>query len=371
MELGHYGWGKKARLFQQNPVFLESPAPANSNYALLNLGNGPFDGQTPGAFHGSASGTFLAINAPIGYAGALIDTQAAGTTRFQVGISGDTYVLSDPFALTTFGSLNIGTKFFTGAGQFAGDANGTYLAINSPSSFIGNAIDVQTNGTSSFSISYNGYTNITNTVWISQNFNSSVLGYLSIIPGPGTFTGSANGTGIAINMLNGFTGNIVDWQLNGAARFKVDNSGAVTAASTVTAGTNAAPFPLTNSITLKSSDSTMTSNTAFVDGPTVSCVKGTWLLLACCTVVCGTTAGTLTGKLWDGTTVISSSETRQVASQASSITLAGVVSPGSTTSYKMSVATTTGATNASTLKAAAVNNGAGNNATWITAVRIG
>ena len=88
--------------------------------------------------------------------------------------------------------------------------------------------------------------------------------------------------------------------------------------------------------------------------------------------MCGTTGGNLTGKLWDGTTVLSSSETQQTASTTRTMTLAAVVSPGSSTTYKMSVAGTTGATNAWTLEATPVDNNTGttNTGTWFLAVRI-
>jgi hypothetical protein len=49
--------------------------------------------------------------------------------------------------------------------------------------------------------------------------------------GGNTFSGSANGTGLAINSEAAFAGNFIDAQLAGAARFSVTGAGAVTAAS--------------------------------------------------------------------------------------------------------------------------------------------
>jgi hypothetical protein len=49
--------------------------------------------------------------------------------------------------------------------------------------------------------------------------------------GGNTFSGSANGTGLAVNSEAAFAGNFIDAQLAGAARFSVTGAGAVTAAS--------------------------------------------------------------------------------------------------------------------------------------------
>lgn len=61
-----------------------SPTPA---YALLNLGNGPFDGATSGYFAGNGSGTVLAINTASGYTGDYAYFQKAGVRALQFNSS--------------------------------------------------------------------------------------------------------------------------------------------------------------------------------------------------------------------------------------------------------------------------------------------
>ncbi len=116
-------------------------------------------------------------------------------------------------------------------------------------------------------------------------------------------------------------------------------------------------------------DVTMTNANQYYDGPSVSLAAGTWWVIAAVTVETTSGATGFTAKLWDGTTVVASSETVSGASgnQPCEIVCAGFVSPGSTTTYKISTAATgTGGK----IAAAARHNGAGNNASSIYAVRI-
>ena|SRR3990167_1189532 len=116
-----------------------------------------------------------------------------------------------------------------------------------------------------------------------------------------------------------------------------------------------------------SGDVTMTNANTYYDGPSVSLAAGTWFIVGTVTVDAGPAEG-VTAKLWDGSTVESSAEASAPGGGAIvAITLAGIVAPGTTTTYKIS-ATCTGAS--ATLKAAAVDNGAGNNASHLRAVRI-
>jgi hypothetical protein len=72
-------------------------------------------------------------------------------------------------------------------------------------------------------------------------------------------------------------------------------------------------------------------------------------------------------KLWDGTTVESSAQATTSNGFVIALTVSGIVSPGSTTTYKITV---TGNGASSLIKAAATVNGAGNNASHIRAIRI-
>jgi hypothetical protein len=66
-----------------------SAAPtATANYPMMALGDGAFDGTTAGFFAGSASGTYLGVNAASGYSGNLIDMQVAGVSKFKVSSAG-------------------------------------------------------------------------------------------------------------------------------------------------------------------------------------------------------------------------------------------------------------------------------------------
>ena len=122
------------------------------------------------------------------------------------------------------------------------------------------------------------------------------------------------------------------------------------------------------------SDVAITANT-YSDGPSVSLAAGTWYVIAWATVTTGQGTGSpskVTGKLWDGTTVEASDESGTYIGTMGSpfpatVVCAGIVSPGGTTTFKLSVTADT----ASTIKATAPDNGAGATASRIVAVKIG
>lgn len=108
----------------------------------------------------------------------------------------------------------------------------------------------------------------------------------------------------------------------------------------------------------------------FFDGPSVSLAAGTWLIVG--TVLVTDTAGLagVIAKLWDGTTVESSDQvTIGGANYNETITLAGVVSPGTTTTYKISCRGFTSASGK--ILAATPTASQGNNASHMRAIRIG
>lgn len=115
------------------------------------------------------------------------------------------------------------------------------------------------------------------------------------------------------------------------------------------------------------SDATMTNANQFYDGASISLAAGTYLLIA--TITIRTTAAMdCTAKLWNGTTVIASGEhTIHANTYNDTITLVGVATPSGTETWKISVA---GNGTTGTVKAAATNNGAGNNASKIAALRV-
>lgn len=73
---------------------------------------------------------------------------------------------------------------------------------------------------------------------------------------------STSGTGLGVNGASGFAGNLLDLQLNGAARFKVDSTGSMTAVAAVIAGNS---FFSNNNVTLVGT-SNVGGNTVRLDG---------------------------------------------------------------------------------------------------------
>ena len=68
--------------------------------------------------------------------------------------------------------------------------------------------------------------------WFSGGDSTTTKPHFLIEPTGSTSTGwSTSGTGLGINAASGFSGNLIDAQLNGAARFKVTSAGAADAVS--------------------------------------------------------------------------------------------------------------------------------------------
>lgn len=113
---------------------------------------------------------------------------------------------------------------------------------------------------------------------------------------------------------------------------------------------------LTSVVGIQSSDVTMTTAGTYYDGPSVSLAAGTWLAVGQCFVNCGTTAvRNLTAKLWDGTTAFAVNTHEIVGTGAAGqvgFPLSAILSPGSTTTYKISA---TSSVNGETLKGTAVS----------------
>jgi hypothetical protein len=112
------------------------------------------------------------------------------------------------------------------------------------------------------------------------------------------------------------------------------------------------------------------SANTWYDGPSVSLAAGTWLLLAHITVHDTAAAARFTARLWDGSSVAASAEATTVgASLPGTLALAAVVTPGGTTTYTGTVANATDGSGV--LLAACPDNGAGNTASSLCAVRLG
>lgn len=108
----------------------------------------------------------------------------------------------------------------------------------------------------------------------------------------------------------------------------------------------------------------------YYDGPSVVLGPGTWFLTGTVTVEYGTVNNDVTAKLWNGTVVESSTEAsaHTVAQKQVSLSLSGIVTIASgTETWKISVANQRTDGN---ILAAAPTNGAGNNASFLRAIRI-
>lgn len=127
---------------------------------------------------------------------------------------------------------------------------------------------------------------------------------------------------------------------------------------------------LTNNQAQLGADVAMPTANTFYDGPSLSLAAGIWLIMASCHFVNGSpSSGQLTMKLWDGTTVYSSAD--QSASGTNfpvQVSIQAIVPLSITTTVKASG--TCNLANA-IFKAAAALNGAGNNASTLSVVRIG
>lgn len=245
----------------------------------------------------STSGTGFGINSASGFVGNLIDAQINSTSRFRIDSSGNgvfggsittvssvtasgilstsfTATASNPGIKATGAWFAGGTATTTkpmllieasGATSTGWNANGTGIGTNAASGFTGLLIDAQLNGVTKFNVDSTGtitmtnaiagVTNISSTGRISTSYsNAASLCALTLTgtaftggtatttkplvmiePTGTTSTGwSTNGTYLGVNSVTGFTGNLIDLQNNGNARFSVNGAGNMTVASTAT-----------------------------------------------------------------------------------------------------------------------------------------
>jgi len=192
--------------------------------------------------------------------------------------------------------------------------------------------------------------------------------YSSYVPGVGMNGGtvtSVNGTD-----ANGFAWSISDPTVDPYLTLKTTPHGMLfsngTGMSVAVSGTNY-QAPITYVENVLSADVTMTNANTYYDGPSISLTAGTWLITS--NVTGYTTNANVTAKLWDGSTVLASGELPCVTyANPVTISLSRGVVVASPTTYKVSVSSPA---SGGKIKAATVHNGAGNNASIITAYKIG
>jgi len=117
-------------------------------------------------------------------------------------------------------------------------------------------------------------------------------------------------------------------------------------------------------------DVTMTNADTYYDGPSLS-INGTYLLLATVSTDGANASVSQTAKLWNGSTVAASTEQLAYGGAAgrkySSLSLSAIVTTSGSETWKVSVA---GDGAGGKILAAAANNGAGNNASTLTALKL-
>lgn len=105
-------------------------APTNStNFGLINIGSGPFDGSGGGFNSGNSNSTILAVNAASGYSGRLVDLQIAGVALARIGM---TTIASGALSVLNTVDFPGPTVTITGVTGISNAAGFNYLHIGQP-----------------------------------------------------------------------------------------------------------------------------------------------------------------------------------------------------------------------------------------------
>jgi hypothetical protein len=118
------------------------------------------------------------------------------------------------------------------------------------------------------------------------------------------------------------------------------------------------------------SDLTTFTNGTWQDGPSISCAAGTWILIGHAQLHVGG-QNFMCARMGDGTTHVASGQyggQTSTSTGESNVAFVAIVTPGSTTTYKLQFTGSTGG--GGVVRAAIVDNGSGNNATRIAGLRI-
>lgn len=211
-----------------------------------------------GLVSGSSNGTIFGMNTDANFSGNAIDLQNGGFDAFDVSANGSVTAafgfqsLNGGFTASAasgfvFAGRSIigdganGTMYLTGQGVdftrlgFGSDTSASFPAFgfdkNTQSIFVENA-DGSAGGR--FAV---GTTSAPSRLTIATTTLVNAATPLGILIGNnGLVSGSSNGTVIGVNTDAGFSGNLIDTQVNGSDKFKVDNNGQITSASFIVAG---------------------------------------------------------------------------------------------------------------------------------------
>lgn len=206
---------------------------AMTNHGVVCFGGGVFDGTVATSFRGASAGTYLAGNFPSTFTGSALDLQRIGTNFFKVNMDGSVYVAqaNAPFASAGYYTGGYISRFadnylslYSGAGKLLADSgNRLWVTAIGGVHFTNAAVAHFTNGT--------------------VNVGSGGFGGAA-----GSFTGSVNGTILAINSGPAFTGNLIDAQLAGTNRFAVTSAGDIIGGGTGIITNFASAFFNSNSV---------------------------------------------------------------------------------------------------------------------------
>lgn len=203
---------------------------SSSNYGLLSLGNGAFDGSTSGYFTGSANGTLIAGNLASGSTSDLMNLQVAGIKQFGVTNSGAAYFN---------GTVQFGTSGFGNTAASSTGFNNGYISWHTSGYFI--------NFTNNFGYEFLGYGGSNASSGNYYGFavrnqtiaQSGTAGYTDFLVNRATQSSVGSGSQL-----------LADFQVGGVSKFKVDNDGGVTVNKYYVSAMNTAPSSASDTGTL-------------------------------------------------------------------------------------------------------------------------
>ncbi len=169
----------------------------------------------------STSGTGIGVNSASGFAGNLIDLQVAASSKFIITSAGAVTAASTINSATiSGGTLSGGTV--SGGTLSATAVNGLSVA----SGTISSQLAVSTAGAASTPAG------IFSGTWFSGGSGSTTTPQVLIQPSGTTSSAwSTSGTALGVNGASGFSGNLVDLQVNGSSVAKITSGGALTVSS--------------------------------------------------------------------------------------------------------------------------------------------
>jgi hypothetical protein len=191
--------------------------------------------NSSGRFSGSADLTWDNTQKRLGVTGDInLDDGAAFSISLQAITPTANRVISFPDATGTIGLVSgvPGQLIYNNSGAYGGVSTMTFDGTNVTLS--GRLINSYTSLASSPAKVFTG-------TWFTGGTATTTKPHFLIEPAGVTSTGwSTSGTGLGVNAVTGFTGNLIDLQLNGSRVFSISSTGAITGTSSSLASTTSA-----------------------------------------------------------------------------------------------------------------------------------